>query len=86
MSGFLLWQSVHCEFYFSDVDWPEFRKVDFLRAVRSFQQRRAQKPKTFAGPVVHVRSKFIIESRRLVGDELNRTRLLRSQEERDASE
>jgi hypothetical protein len=47
---------------------------------------RAQKPKTFAGPVVHVRSKFMIESRRLVGDELIRTRLLRSQEERDASE
>jgi short-chain Z-isoprenyl diphosphate synthase len=39
LSGFLLWQSVHSEFYFSDVNWPDFRKVDFLRAVRSFQQR-----------------------------------------------
>jgi short-chain Z-isoprenyl diphosphate synthase len=39
LSGFLLWQSVHSEFYFSDVNWPEFRRVDFLRAVRSFQQR-----------------------------------------------
>jgi short-chain Z-isoprenyl diphosphate synthase len=39
LSGFLLWQSVHCEFYFTDVYWPEFRKVDFLRAIRSFQQR-----------------------------------------------
>ena len=39
LSGFLLWQSVHSEFYFSDVDWPEFRRVDFLRAVRSFQLR-----------------------------------------------
>ena len=39
LSGFLLWQSVHSELFFSDVDWPEFRKVDFLRAVRSFQQR-----------------------------------------------
>ena len=39
LSGFLLWQSVHSEFYFSDVEWPEFRKIDFLRAVRSFQQR-----------------------------------------------
>jgi hypothetical protein len=29
----------HSEFYFSDVDWPEFRRVDFLRAIRSFQQR-----------------------------------------------
>jgi short-chain Z-isoprenyl diphosphate synthase len=39
LSGFLLWQSVHSEFYFSDVNWPEFRRVDFLRAIRSFQQR-----------------------------------------------
>ena len=39
LSGFLLWQSAHSEFYFSDVNWPEFRRVDFLRAVRSFQQR-----------------------------------------------
>jgi short-chain Z-isoprenyl diphosphate synthase len=39
LSGFLLWQSVHSEFYFADVFWPEFRKVDFLRAIRSFQQR-----------------------------------------------
>ncbi len=39
LSGFLLWQSVHSEFYFSDVNWPDFRKVDFLRAIRSFQQR-----------------------------------------------
>jgi short-chain Z-isoprenyl diphosphate synthase len=40
LSGFLLWQSARSEFYFSDVNWPEFRKVDFLRAVRAFQQRR----------------------------------------------
>ena len=40
LSGFLLWQSAQSEFYFSDVNWPEFRKVDFLRAVRSFQQRQ----------------------------------------------
>jgi len=39
LSGFLLWQSAQSEFYFSDVNWPEFRKIDFLRAVRSFQQR-----------------------------------------------
>jgi short-chain Z-isoprenyl diphosphate synthase len=39
LSGFLLWQSVHSEFYFTDVYWPEFRKVDFLRAIRSFQKR-----------------------------------------------
>jgi short-chain Z-isoprenyl diphosphate synthase len=39
LSGFLLWQSANSEFYFSDVFWPAFRKIDFLRAVRSFQQR-----------------------------------------------
>ena len=39
LSGFLLWQSAHSEFYFSDVLWPAFRKLDFLRAVRAFQQR-----------------------------------------------
>lgn len=40
LSGFLLWQSAYSEFYFSDVLWPEFRKIDFLRAIRAFQQRR----------------------------------------------
>jgi short-chain Z-isoprenyl diphosphate synthase len=40
LSGFLLWQSAYSEFYFSDVSWPEFRKIDFLRAVRSYQERR----------------------------------------------
>ena len=40
LSGFLLWQSAFSEFYFSDVYWPEFRKIDFLRAIRAFQQRR----------------------------------------------
>jgi short-chain Z-isoprenyl diphosphate synthase len=39
LSGFFLWQSVQSEFYFTDVYWPEFRKVDFLRAIRTFQQR-----------------------------------------------
>jgi short-chain Z-isoprenyl diphosphate synthase len=40
LSGFMLWQSAYSEFYFSDVLWPAFRKIDFLRAVRAFQQRR----------------------------------------------
>jgi len=39
MSGFLLWQSAYSEFYFCDVHWPAFRKIDFLRAIRSYQQR-----------------------------------------------
>jgi short-chain Z-isoprenyl diphosphate synthase len=40
LSGFLLWQSAYSEYYFTDVFWPAFRKIDFLRAVRSLQQRR----------------------------------------------
>lgn len=40
LSGFLLWQSVHSELYFCDVPWPAFRKIDFLRAIRSFQARQ----------------------------------------------
>jgi short-chain Z-isoprenyl diphosphate synthase len=40
MSGFLLWQSAHSEFYFCDAYWPAFRKTDYLRALRDFQSRR----------------------------------------------
>ncbi|MBB5236076.1 isoprenyl transferase [Deinococcus budaensis] len=39
LSGFMLWQSVYSEFYFCDVYWPGFRRVDFLRALRDFQGR-----------------------------------------------
>ena len=40
LSGFLLWQSVFSEFYFTDVYWPAFRRIDFLRALRAYQQRQ----------------------------------------------
>lgn len=40
LSGFLLWQSAHSEFYFCDVNWPDFRRVDFLRALRSYADRQ----------------------------------------------
>ena len=40
LSGFLLWQSAYSELYFTDVNWPAFRKIDFLRAIRAFQQRK----------------------------------------------
>jgi len=39
LSGFMLWQSVYSEYYFCDVYWPGFRRVDFLRALRDFQGR-----------------------------------------------
>ena len=39
MSGFLLWQSVHSEFYFCEAMWPDFRRTDFLRAIRNYAAR-----------------------------------------------
>ncbi len=39
ISGFLLWQSANSEYYFCDSNWPAFRKIDFLRALRSFDER-----------------------------------------------
>jgi len=40
LSGFLLWQSAYSEFYFCDAFWPAFRRIDLLRAVRAYQQRK----------------------------------------------
>jgi short-chain Z-isoprenyl diphosphate synthase len=40
LSGFLLWQSAHSEFYFCDALWPDFRKIDFLRALRDYGTRQ----------------------------------------------
>ena len=40
LSGFLLWQSAHSEFHFTDAYWPAFRKIDFLRALRDFAGRK----------------------------------------------
>ena len=39
LSGFLLWQSAHSEFYFCEAYWPDFRHVDFLRALRDYTNR-----------------------------------------------
>ena len=40
LSGFLLWQSAYSEFYFCDTNWPAFRKIDFLRALRAYSHRQ----------------------------------------------
>ncbi len=40
LSGFLLWQSAYSELCFLDIYWPEFRKIDLLRAIRTFQKRK----------------------------------------------
>ena len=39
LSGFLMWQSAYSELVFMDVYWPEFRKIDLMRAIRTFQKR-----------------------------------------------
>ncbi|MEM2961027.1 MAG: polyprenyl diphosphate synthase, partial [Candidatus Bathyarchaeia archaeon] len=40
LSGFLLYQSAYSELCFLDVYWPEFRRIDLLRAIRTYQKRR----------------------------------------------
>ena len=45
MSGFMLWQTVHTELYFCETYWPDFRRTDFLRALRDYclRERRLGK-------------------------------------------
>ncbi|MGW3827783.1 undecaprenyl diphosphate synthase family protein, partial [Streptomyces sp. NPDC005071] len=40
LSGFLLWQSAYAEMHWVDCYWPAFRRVDFLRALRSYASRQ----------------------------------------------
>jgi len=40
LSGFLMWQSAYSELIFMDIFWPEFRKIDLMRAIRTFQERK----------------------------------------------
>ena len=40
LGGFLLWQSARSEFYFCEAYWPDFRRVDFLRAMRAYALRQ----------------------------------------------
>jgi len=39
LSNFLLWQAAYSELVFLDIYWPEFRKIDYMRAIRTYQQR-----------------------------------------------
>ena len=43
LSGFLMWQSAHTEFYFCEAYWPDFRHVDFLRGLRAYSQRERRR-------------------------------------------
>lgn len=40
LSDFLIWQSIYSEYYFTDVNWQEVRKLDILRIIRDFQKRQ----------------------------------------------
>ncbi len=40
LSGFLLWQSAYSEYYFCETNWPAFREIDFLRALRAYDERQ----------------------------------------------
>ncbi|MCS7136460.1 MAG: polyprenyl diphosphate synthase [Nitrososphaerota archaeon] len=39
ISNFLLWQSAYSELVFLDIFWPDFRKIDLLRTIRTYQRR-----------------------------------------------
>jgi undecaprenyl diphosphate synthase len=39
LSDFMIWQAAYSELYFTDVNWLEMRKIDFLRAIRDCQRR-----------------------------------------------
>ena len=40
LSDFMIWQSVYSELYFTDVNWRDFRRRDYLRALLEFKQRQ----------------------------------------------
>lgn len=40
LSDFLPWQTIYSEFVFMDMPWPDFRKIDFLRAIRTYQSKQ----------------------------------------------
>ncbi|MDA2962887.1 MAG: polyprenyl diphosphate synthase [Actinomycetota bacterium] len=40
LGGFMLWQSASSELYFCEAYWPDFRRVDFLRALRAYSLRQ----------------------------------------------
>jgi len=40
LSDFMIWQSVYSELYFTDVNWRDFRRRDYLRALIDFADRK----------------------------------------------
>ncbi len=46
ISNFLLWQIAYCEFYFTPILWPDFRKEHMFEAIVDFQRRERRFGKT----------------------------------------
>lgn len=40
LSNFLIWQSAYSEFYFTDILWPDFKKIEFIEALIDYQNRQ----------------------------------------------
>ena len=40
LSNFLLWQAAYSEFYFSDLLWPDFDKIELQKAINEFSNRK----------------------------------------------
>lgn len=39
ISNFLLWQCAYSEFWYSDINWPDFKEKDLQRAIYDYQNR-----------------------------------------------
>lgn len=39
LSNFMLWQAAYAEFWFSDINWPDFSRHDVDRMIRDYQKR-----------------------------------------------
>ena len=39
LSNFLLWQCAYSEFWYSDINWPDFKEEDLRQAIFDYQNR-----------------------------------------------
>lgn len=46
ISNFLLWQIAYSELYFTDILWPDFKKIDLEKAILDYQNRERRFGKT----------------------------------------
>lgn len=57
LSNFLLWQASYAELYFSETNWPEFSREDFLEALTDYQNRQRRFGRTGEQTVDHNNNK-----------------------------